>query len=404
MSDHTNARARKLKTLVRLITEKSSNVDFKIGLENIESWTGRFQESESDFEGEGVRFEPGDLLFGKLRPYLAKAWVADREGAAVGDFFVIRPDDAIDADFLRHTLLTPGVIDEVSSSVYGAKMPRVNWEFMRELEVLAPEREVQQAVIKFLDRETAEIDAFIADQEQLIELITERRAATISHAVTKGLDPTVPMKDSGIEWLGEIPATWAVGTARRFFRSRDSERIPLSSEERSYRQGDYPYFGASGVIDSVDDYLFSERLVLVSEDGANLILRSKPIAFVADGKYWVNNHAHILEPLTGFPDFWAHRLDSAPVAPWVTGAAQPKLTIESLMGLPVACPTNPGEFREIEDYLDRELSGLNATIADAREAVALSLERRAALISAAVTGKIDVRQHPSASSAHSEVA
>lgn len=171
----------------------------------------------------------------------------------------------------------------------------------------------------------------MAEQEQLITLLKEKRQVVISHAVTKGLDPSVPMKDSGVEWLGEVPEHWDVGPIKRFFTVLDSRRVPLSSEERSYKQGIYPYYGASGVIDHVDNFLFEEDLILVSEDGANLMNRSTPIAFIARGKYWVNNHAHILRPCDDAMTFWCERIESIDLTPVITGAAQPKLTIDALV-------------------------------------------------------------------------
>lgn len=150
-------------------------------------------------------------------------------------------------------------------------------------------------------------------------------------------------KRSGVEWLGEVPEHWEVGPVKGFLASMNHKRIPLSSEERSTRQGEYPYYGASGVIDSVDEFLFEESLVLVSEDGANLLMRSTPIAFVASGKYWVNNHAHILKPIDGMPTFWSEMIESLQIAPFVTGSAQPKLTAEALMNLIVAAPPEEAE-------------------------------------------------------------
>jgi len=129
-----------------------------------------------------------------------------------------------------------------------------------------PPKSEQHAIAAFLDRETAKIDALIAEQQRLIELLQEKRQAVISHAVTKGLNPDAPMKDSGIEWLGDVPAHREVGPVKHFFTSLDGRRIPLSTKERSHRQGEFPYYGASGIIDYVDDFLFDENLVLVSED------------------------------------------------------------------------------------------------------------------------------------------
>jgi len=100
----------------------------------------------------------------------------------------------------------------------------------------------QKEIANFLDSETIKIDELIAEQQRLIELLKEKRQAVISHAVTKGLNPDAPMKDSGIEWLGEVPVHWIVGPVKYFFTILDGCRIPLSSEERSYKQGNFPYY------------------------------------------------------------------------------------------------------------------------------------------------------------------
>ena len=258
-----------------------------------------------------------------------------------------------------------------------------NWAF--------PPPSEQTAIATFLDHETAKIDALIAEQEKLIALLAEKRQATISHAVTRGLNPDAPMKDSGVAWLGEVPGHWEVGAVKRFFSSLDGRRVPLSAEERSDRKGEFPYYGASGVIDTIDDYSYDEDLVLVSEDGANLLNRSSPIAFIATGKYWVNNHAHILRPVDENLRFWAERIEAIDLSPVVTGSAQPKLTIDALMNLPISTPPTREERAAIGQFIDTETTRLDTLRAESERAITLLKERRAALIAAAVTGQIDVR-------------
>ena len=380
-----------LKRRSRLLTEKTECRDNPIALENIEGWTGRLVETDSEFLGEGVAFEPGDILFGKLRPYLAKVYLAAKGGQAVGDFHVIHPFDSLHPRFLQFLLLTKEMIDLVNGSTFGAKMPRASWDFLASLHLSIPPLDEQSVIATFLDHETAKIDALIAEQQRLIELLQEKRQAVISHAVTKGLNPDAPMKDSGVEWLGEVPEHWEVGPVKRFLASMNHKRIPLSSEERSTRQGEYPYYGASGVIDSVDEFLFEESLVLVSEDGANLLMRSTPIAFVASGKYWVNNHAHILKPIDGMPAFWSEMIESLQLAPFVTGSAQPKLTAEALMNLMVTTPPEEAEKSGILKRIQEAMAEFDPLLDASRNSIALLQERRSALISAAVTGQIDVR-------------
>ena len=199
-----------LKRRSRLLTEKTHCKDNPIALENIEGWTGRLVDTESEFQGEGVAFEAGDILFGKLRPYLAKVFLAENSGQAVGDFHVIKPIYKLHPRFLQLQLLTRELIDLVSGSTYGAKMPRASWDFLGSLQLALPPDDEQYAIATFLDHETTKIDALIAEQQRLIELLQEKRQAVISHAVTNGLNPDAPMKASGVEWLGEVPEHWEV--------------------------------------------------------------------------------------------------------------------------------------------------------------------------------------------------
>lgn len=112
----------------------------------------------------------------------------------------------------------------------------------------------------------------------------------------------------------------------------DHRRIPLSSKERSTRQGEYPYYGAQGVIDHIDDYIFNGRYLLIAEDGANLTTRNQPIAFFANGKFWVNNHAHIVKGKHRIADdyFVMSYLNISNIPGYITGAAQPKLSQSTL--------------------------------------------------------------------------
>lgn len=124
----------------------------------------------------------------------------------------------------------------------------------------------------------------------------------------------------------ELPKRWCVKSLSEVAEFLDGRRVPLKESDRAVRPGPYPYYGASGVIDSIDGFIFDEPLVLLSEDGANLLDRSGPIAFEAQGRYWVNNHAHVLRvkaPLTN--QYLVEYLESLSLGEWVSGTAQPKL-------------------------------------------------------------------------------
>jgi restriction endonuclease S subunit len=127
----------------------------------------------------------------------------------------------------------------------------------------------------------------------------------------------------------------------------DHIRVPLNSSQRAERKGSYPYYGAQGVIDFVDDYLFEGRYLLIPEDGENLYSRKLPIAYFADGRFWVNNHAHILRARSGVADdvFLKHVLNNTDIRPYVTGAAQPKLSQANLKRIEVNLPPLPEQRR-----------------------------------------------------------
>lgn len=266
-------------------------------------------------------------------------------------------------------------------------------EALKQFRLTLPPVGYQRAICDYLDRETARIDTLIEEQQRLIEMLRERRRVLVTRAVCFGVDEDIELRDSGDPIVGLVPRHWAVKAVRYWMESLDGQRIPLSSEERADRRGDFDYYGASGVIDQVDDYLFDEPLVLVSEDGANLLMRSTPIAFAARGRYWVNNHAHVLRPLSnGDVDYWAQRLEVLDVTTVVSGSAQPKLTAGALMGLRVSAPEDVDEQRRIAAYLAEQTSKIDSLIAESERFIELSRERRAALITAVVTGQIDVRE------------
>jgi type I restriction enzyme, S subunit len=136
-----------------------------------------------------------------------------------------------------------------------------------------------------------------------------------------------------------IPSSWIWASFGDISISRDGERIPVSREERSQRAKVYDYYGASGVIDKIDGFLFDKPLLLIGEDGANLINRSTPIAFIARGNYWVNNHAHVLDGLSeGFLQYLELFINSIDLKPYVTGTAQPKMNQAKMNSIPVALP------------------------------------------------------------------
>jgi type I restriction enzyme S subunit len=136
-----------------------------------------------------------------------------------------------------------------------------------------------------------------------------------------------------------IPESWVCARFGDVVFNRDAERVPVSKEERQIRAKKYDYYGASGVIDKIDGFLFEKPLLLIGEDGANLINRSTPIAFIARGKYWVNNHAHVLDGLSeDFLRFLELHINAIDLEAYVTGSAQPKMNQAKMNAIPIALP------------------------------------------------------------------
>jgi type I restriction enzyme, S subunit len=292
-----------------------------------------------------------------------------------------------------------------------ATLPHFTAEKVAAFEVPSPPIEAQRDVVSFLDRETAEIDSFIADQEELIDLLAERRAATVIHAVTKGLDPTVPTRDSGISWLGTVPAHWTVARVKNaaeilagyafssddFSESEDSIPLlrginvavgfinwdesvgwdqPIDAQLAGYhlRVGD--------IVVGLDRPVIAKgvRVARVRTYDVPSLLLQRVARLRATG----GNSASFIEyALSGrmFADY---------LEPIFTGVSVPHISPTQLGNFPLALP-DPEEQAAIARRLGADVAEIDAAISDAREAVALSRERRAALISAAVTGKIDVR-------------
>jgi type I restriction enzyme, S subunit len=212
---------RPLKYAVRLVNERppSDNADLPyVGLEDIESWTGRLVGGQNLNSGEqATLFMRGDVLFGKLRPYLAKAWLAEFDGMCTGEALVLR-SDVLTPTYLRYLLLTPMFISMVDASTYGAKMPRASWDYIGHIFVPVPGPEEQNAITRSLDHETARIDELIAKERSLIRLLSEKRTAIVAGVVCRGIEPSVTSKDTGIQWLGRVPAHWSLLPIKRLFR------------------------------------------------------------------------------------------------------------------------------------------------------------------------------------------
>lgn len=194
------------------------------------------------------------------------------------------------------------------------------------------------------------------------------------------------------EPLFEIPYNWKFVRFGEIMLSRDNERKPVSSHERMHKEKIYDYYGASGVIDKTDDYLFDKDLMLIGEDGANLLTRSTPIAFIARGKYWVNNHVHVLDVCAGLNlEYITFYINSISLAPYVTGTAQPKMNQENMNAIWIPLPPIEEQQRIVEK-LNQILPLIDEYGKEEDELIALCQkfpeEMKKSVLQAAMQGKL----------------
>jgi len=252
--------------------------------------------------------------------------------------------------------------------------------------VATPPLDEQKAIAAFLDYKTQQIDQLIAKKEALLEKLDEKRTALISQAVTKGLDPTVPMKDSGIEWLGEIPEHWETKKIQYIGRLKSGENIISQQIEPD---GLYPVFGGNGIRGYFDSYNHDGHYILIGRQGA----LCGNINY-ANGKFWASEHAVVVNPLVRFEVFWlGELLKIMNLNQYSTSAAQPGLSVEQIARLKIPFPPF-NEQKVIAQYLSKKTVEIDRQKVKILQAIEVLKEYRTALITNAVTGKIDVRSVP----------
>ena len=254
---------------------------------------------------------------------------------------------------------------------------------------LIPPIDEQDKIVSYLDKVTSKIDEAIVQQQKMIDLLNERKQIIINNAVTKGLNPDAPMKDSGVDWIGEIPEHWELKQYRHLFHNLDYLRKPITADLRSRNNPLYDYYGASGIIDKIDHFNIEDKVLLIAEDGANLLLRNLPLIYKAEGRFWVNNHAHILKPIKDDYDFLAYVMESTDYTLYITGSAQPKLSQANLNAVKLPIPPLYEQLKIVE-HIKAKTEGIDFSIYNAKRMLTLLQERKQIIINDVVTGKVKV--------------
>ena len=348
-------------TKEKISAKNISSDTWSLDLEDIEKETGKIIKyctaGQRGIIGDKVVFHKGQVLYSKLRPYLKKILIAPNDGVCTSELVPFCAYGEILPQFIVYLLKTSYVDYVTNLAAYGTNMPRVGKGIMPNLLVPLPPLAEQKRIVAALEASLKLVDTIAKDSADLdkalnflrqkvldmamrgllveqrseegnatdlLEQIRAEKAALIKKGQIKKEKPLPEIKEE--EKPFAIPANWCWVRLGEIVINRDSERVPLAEHEREGLDKVYDYYGASGVIDKVDRYLFSERLLLIGEDGANLLTRTKPIAFIAEGFYWVNNHAHVLQNTKALElNYLCYYINSISLVKYVTGTAQPKM-------------------------------------------------------------------------------
>lgn len=260
---------------------------------------------------------------------------------------------------LYYYLCTENFVQNLFSMASATTIAIVNKSKMESCAFPLPPLSEQQRIVERIEELFAKLDEAKEGLQEAADSFAVRKAAILHKAFTGELTKQW-RRENGVS-----DESWEEKKLGEITENQDSKRIPLSKSQRDNMNRIYDYYGASGIIDKVDDYIFEGKKLLIGEDGANLVTRSKDIAFIADGKYWVNNHAHILDVKdTVLLMYLCHYINNMDLIPYVTGSAQPKLTQAKMNNIKIFLPTIPEQHeivRLIDDLLARERSAQQAT-------------------------------------------
>lgn len=385
-----------------------------IGLEDIESKTGRLiikENEENVIEGLSASFYTGDVLFGKLRPYLAKAIIAPFNGKGTTELLVMKCRHILDNRFLYYTLLSKWFIDLVDSSTYGAKMPRASWDFIGQISINLPSIDEQIIIANFLDSKTSKTRLQIEKIKKMLELLKTKREVLIINAVTKGLDKTVPMEDSRVEWMGNIPCGWNVKKIKHVKNNQDNSFTDGDWIESKYimhegvRLIQTGNIGIGEYIEQGDRYISEESFKELNCEeifnGDILICRlAAPVGRACfcpnlSEKMITSVDVCILKPKQEWDKrYIVYSLSNPKYLEYVDviarGSTRQRISRTQLGEFSLSMPEQ-NEQKEIADYLDVQIAKIDLIIEKNKLMIKKLTEYQEALITAAVTGKIDVR-------------
>ena len=346
-----------------------------------------------------------DIIISTVRTYLKAVasigFLTFPQIASTG-FIVLRArNNKALSKFLHYAVLANSFISMVEAHSVGVSYPAINASDVVKIPISIPTLYEQKVIAEFLDRKCAEIDSVISKTKATIEQYKALKQSVITQAVTKGIRPNRPMKDSGIDWIGEIAQDFRLMKLKYVFEILDQFRSPITADQRNQNaEVLYDYFGASGAIDKIDGYTIDDHVMLIGEDGANLRMRNLPLMYEVNGKAWINNHAHILKPKQGMDFYYLfYALESLDINPYITGSAQPKLSQDHLKNIWILVPCYE-EQKEISAYLKNVIDIFEQSISRKQLFLKEMESYKKSLIFEYVTGKKEVEPSPTERKEH----
>ena len=328
----------------------------------------------------------GDYVINSRSDRKGSSGLADLDGSVSLINIVLTPFKTIHPKFSHYLLRSYLFQEEFYKYGHGivADLWTTNYEDMRNIHLALPSVSEQTQIASFLDYETFRIDNLIAKQEKLIELLEEQRKSIISHAVTKGLNPNAPMKDSGVEWLGEVPEHWKIGRLKNLLsinNGSDYKEFEVENSENSY-----PVYGSGGVFTYSSKYIYDQESVLLGRKGTI----NKPLYVTSP--FWAVDTMFYSQVKQGVHGKYVYyQALGFPYDRYSSNTALPSMTQTDLLNLSVAIPIISEQI-EITQFLDNENTMFDNLISKQKTLIEKLKEYRASIISHAVTGKIDVRE------------
>ena len=389
-------------------THKRRGREIYLAMEHVESWTGKYSEAGPDvvFDSQVKRFKADDVLFGKLRPYLAKVTRPNRTGVCVGEFLVLRPRAcAMSPGYLEQLMRSKPIIDAINASTFGAKMPRADWQFIGGMVQPIPPLAEQAAIVRYLDHTDGRIRRYLRSRERLIELLKEYRQAVIHEAVTHGLDPDVPLKPSGVAWLGEMPAHWEVRRLKHWVGINETVLPETTDPDFDFRYLEIGAVGTGVLVEEPSTIRFAHapsraRRIVKSGDTIISTVRTylKAVWFaeeVNDALICSTGFAVLTPRRATAPKFVSYVVQNNAFTDRVTaesvGIAYPAIAESRFRSFHVCVPPL-AEQAAIAAYLDKQTAAIDAAMARAQREIDLLSEYRTRLIADVVTGQVDVRE------------